>query len=335
MRNPNGFGCVYKFNPKFKKLRKPWVAKASVNIQGERQKQKTIGYYATKAEALEALIAYQKDPAMLDNAKITVDDVYKLYMKEQEMKVSESRYKNIGYQYNHFEPIKNLPITSLTPMQLQAFMDGIKRSTATKSMCKSILKGIYKQAMKMQIVTEDPTNLLEIGKHEDVIQRKVFSYKEREYLWNNLDTPIAKHLIVLIYTGMRIQEYLKLRLKDYDQTENTIRTGSKTEAGKNRLIPVHSKIRTLLLNILINRENEVSYAIFRRRLIAFCKDNNTIMQEHTIHDTRHTFASMLSAAGANEVAVTRIIGHTDIATTNKVYVHKELEDLKNAVELLN
>lgn len=335
MKNANGFGSVYKYNPKFKKLRKPWIAKVSINLPGERQKQKKIGYYATKAEALEALIAYQKDPAMLDNRKVTIDDVYRLYMKEQEIKVSESRLKNIGYQYNHFKTIKDLPITSLTPMQLQAFIDGIDRSTATKSMCKSILKGIYKQALKMQVVTEDPTNLLEVGKHEEVIERKVFTYNERMFLWNNQNLDfIAKHLLVLIYTGMRIQEYLKLRIEDYDKSEHTIRTGSKTEAGKNRLIPIHSKIRDILINILESKENEISYAIFRRRLIAFCK-NNDIMQEHTIHDTRHTFASMLSTAGANDVAVTKIIGHTDIATTNRIYTHKEIQELKSTVEMLN
>lgn len=337
MRNANGFGSVYSLNTRKnrRKLRKPWIAKVSINKIGEKQKQKIIGYFETKDEALKALYNYKQDPTMLDNAKITVNDVYELYMKEQEIKVSPGRLKNIGYQYNHFKPIKDLPIISLTPMQLQKFIDNIDRSTATKSMCKSILKGIYKQAMKMQVVTEDPTSLLEIGKHEDVIERKIFTYKERQYLWNSLHVPVAKHLIVLIYTGMRIREYLKLRLKDYDQKEFTLRTGSKTDAGKNRLIPVHSKIRKILLEILENKENEVSYAIFRRRLIAFCKDNSKVMQEHTIHDTRHTFASMLSTAGANEVAVTKIIGHTDIATTNKIYTHKDIEELKNTVELLN
>lgn len=335
MKNANGFGSVYKYNPKFKKLRKPWIAKVSINLPGERQKQKKIGYYATKAEALEALIAYQRDPSMLDNRKITVDDVFDMYYKEQETKVSLSRLKNIKSQYSNFKAIGSKNIVDLTPVILQDFLNNIEKSSATKLACKSLLKGIYRQAMKMQIVSEDYTALIEVGKHEKVLERVIFTKDEIDYLWENASNFVAQQLLILIYSGMRINEYLGLELEDYNQDEHTLRTGSKTEAGRNRLIPVHSRVRYFLLDILRQGKNKVVYTTFTYHMNRFIKASKGKLQKHRVHDTRHTFASMLNTLGANEVAVTKIIGHSDISTTNKIYTHKDIEELKNTIELIN
>ena len=195
------------------------------------------------------------------------------------------------------------------------------------------MKGIFKYALKLQIIKEDYSSLAEVGKRENVITRQIFTHDEINFLWSKTDEIMAVHLLILIYTGMRINEYLGLRLKDYDLNEFTVRTGSKTEAGKNRLIPIHSKIRELLKNVLTDLNNKITYAVFRRKFIQYLEEK-TELSPHTIHDTRHTFASMLSTAGANEVAITKIIGHTDIATTNKIYTHKEVFELRQAVELL-
>ena len=60
MRNANGMGSVYSLSTRKnkRKLRKPWVARVSVNEHGEKQKQKIIGYFETKVEALDALMLY-------------------------------------------------------------------------------------------------------------------------------------------------------------------------------------------------------------------------------------------------------------------------------------
>lgn len=335
MRNGNGMGSVYSLctRKNKRKLRKPWVVRVSINEHGERQRQKIIGYYATKAEALEVLMCYNKDPDYFKNSQISLDTVFQMYIKEHALKVSESRVKNIIYQYTNLEPIKNKPIQALTPLMLQDFMNSVEKSSATKLAVKSILKGIFKHALKLQIIKEDYSSLVEVGKRENVIDRMVFSNKEIEFLWSKTDEMMAIHLLILIYTGMRINEYLGLKLKDYDLNEFTVRTGSKTEAGKNRLIPIHSKIRDLLLQVLTEQENSITYGIFRRQFTKYLEGYEEL-GKHTIHDTRHTFASMLSTAGANEVAITKIIGHTDIATTNKIYTHKDIFELRQAVELL-
>lgn len=56
---------------------------------------------------------------------------------------------------------------------------------------------------------------------------------------------------------------------------------------------------------------------------------------HLPHDTRHTFISNMDTAGANPAAVKRIVGHAGNGITEKVYTHKDIEELKRNIELIS
>lgn len=53
-----------------------------------------------------------------------------------------------------------------------------------------------------------------------------------------------------------------------------------------------------------------------------------------LHDTRHTCASLLAAAGVHPRTVMSILGHSQIAVTMNVYTHVTTEDQRTAVTLL-
>ena len=55
---------------------------------------------------------------------------------------------------------------------------------------------------------------------------------------------------------------------------------------------------------------------------------------HTTHDCRHTVATLLDNAGANETAKRRILGHAGGDVTERVYTHKGLRQLRKCIELL-
>ena len=123
---------------------------------------------------------------------------------------------------------------------------------------------------------------------------------------------------------------------------NTITGGSKTDAGKNRIIPIHPKILPLIIERM---ENETDYLIPNKKGTNYYEYNNfrqnefvKIMEqlgmEHTIHDTRHTFATMISDVSDNENAITGIIGHTNINMTKK-YTHTNIEKMRKEMEKIN
>ena len=78
MKLPNGFGSIYKLSGK---RRRPWVAAKTFGWQfdeeGQRIKQKrqVIGYFATRQEAMTALVQYNENPYDLDSNKITFSEL--------------------------------------------------------------------------------------------------------------------------------------------------------------------------------------------------------------------------------------------------------------------
>ncbi len=56
--------------------------------------------------------------------------------------------------------------------------------------------------------------------------------------------------------------------------------------------------------------------------------------DHKPHDCRHTFATLMSNSNANKTAIKKIIGHSSYTTTEKIYTHKDIEELRKAVDLI-
>ena len=118
---------------------------------------------------------------------------------------------------------------------------------------------IFEQAMEMDIISKDYSKFIKLPKHKAKIVRKIFTEEEISLLWDNIkELRYADVILILIYTGMRVNELLKLPKSNVNLTKNIITGGSKTEAGKNRIIPIHPKILPLVIKRM---ENKTEYLI--------------------------------------------------------------------------
>lgn len=238
MKSENNFGTVYKM--KDKPRRRPWrVVKTIKDLEGKSKRQ-TIGYTRTKSEGLKILADYSVNPYDLNTTKMTFMQVME---KWQELHFESLALKTIK-QYKsickHFEPIKNIPFVELSTMQYQELFNSVPLSTASKRLLKAVLNQIYKYALKMEIVTKDNSEFIELGKKQAVIKRKIFTNEEILKLWKYKDLNWVDTILIMIYTGLRIGELLTIEIKNIDLENRTIKGGIKTEAGKNRIIPINS-----------------------------------------------------------------------------------------------
>lgn len=93
MRLPNGFGNVSKLSGK---RRNPWRARKTAGwvIDEKTQKIKqtyvTIGYYATRQQALQVLSEYNTNPYDLDANNITFAEVYEKWSDKKFDEISAS-----------------------------------------------------------------------------------------------------------------------------------------------------------------------------------------------------------------------------------------------------
>ena len=119
--------------------------------------------------------------------------------------------------------------------------------------------------------------------------------------------------------------------------------GMKTEAGKNRVIPINKKIEPFIRRYYEKNKNntylitnsfgrQMQYSNYRREKW----DNimEKLEMEHTPHECRHTFASKMDSVGANKLCIKRIMGHSSPDITDAVYTHKTINELIEAVDLI-
>lgn len=334
----NNYGSVYKM--KDKPRRNPWRVVKTVKDLDGKSKRKTIGYTRTKAEGLELLAKYNTNPYSLNTTKMTFIEVLEKW-KELHFEKLEPRtvrqYKSIC---KHFEPIKDIPMLELTTMQLQELFNSVTLAPASKRLLKAVLNQVYKYALKMDIVIKDCSEFLELGKKQAVIERKIFTNEEISKLWKYKELQWVDTVLIMIYTGLRIGELLTIESKNVDLENRTIRGGIKTDAGKNRIIPINVEILPLIKNRMsLERQYLITGVrgkklLYQNYILFFNKLMDQLNMTHTIHDCRHTFASLLSNADANKISIAKIIGHSSYLTTEKIYTHKDVEELKKAVDLI-
>lgn len=206
---------------------------------------------------------------------------------------------------------------------------------------RSLISLIEKYAIETEVIQKSYAPLLRIGKNHPIRPHRHFSRQKINRLWQHVDKPDVDTVLILLYTGMRVGELLQLQKSDINQRQQLIRiTRSKTAAGV-RTIPIHHRIQSLIATrmqtsgsfLIADKDgNPYSYsrycALWRKIMTAINAKG------HTTHDCRHTVATLLDNAGANETAKRRVLGHAGGDVTERVYTHKGLRQLRKCVELL-
>lgn len=337
MKLPNGFGSVHKLSGK---RRKPFIAQKTIGWSDDgRQVYKVIGYFEKRQEALNALIEYNNNPYDLDN-EITFSEVYDKWKNTKFNSISKSAINGYNAAFEISKQLHDIKFTEIKTITLQNVIDTCNKGHGTLRKIKTLYNQLFKFAMQNDIVSKDYSTYVEIGVNKSTSSRVPFSQKEIDRLFEVTELiDYVDTILIMIYTGLRIGELLLIKKSDVDLINKTITGGIKTAAGKNRVVPINHKILELIKNRM-TKSNE--YLIENSRGTRMKYDNYyrdhwiSIMEQlnmnHKPHDARHTFATLMSNADANPVSIKKLIGHSSYETTEKIYTHKDVEDLRKAIE---
>lgn len=322
MRLPNGYGSVYKLAGN---RRRPYVVKKTID-----GRQRALGYFESYQDAFEFLVHVNH---CTPSRQVTFAAVYAAWSQRHFPDVSASSRSAYSISYRHLSPLHAMPFSSITYPDLQSAMDAVPAGYCTRKKCRVLLSQMYKYAIKNGIVDHDLSPFVELPKHVSIYKKKPFTARQIGKLWRSLDVPGVADALILIYTGMRVGEYIALRPADINVRQKYIDIKqSKTAAGI-RKIPIHHRI----LDMLTERKASgticpcPTYDSFRR---LWDKAMNAVRMKHTPHECRHTLASMLDSAGVNDTVVKMILGHARRGVTKAVYTHKTLRELRRAVDIL-
>jgi len=295
-RFPNGFGSIVFLKGN---RRKPYCARKTKGFNEKGYPQYlVVGYYETFEDAFVALSEYNNMPYNVKERNATFKDIADKwlaeYLQEDHATGTVNNYRAIC---NKCEPLHNRKITDITFNELQDFISGLTAGRQTLAII--YLRQVFRHALKREIIRKDPTMYLR-KTTTSVVKRNPLTTEEVRSLWKLPQSEARDKALIMLYTGMRIGEFQTIS----ERHENYIIAGEKTEAGRNRIIPLHTKIRPLM------RET-------------WTKDNSrsfrTILPEHTPHDCRRTFISRCVECGIDGTVARKITGHAGIDVHESAY----------------
>jgi integrase len=326
--------------------------------------------FATKrdAEAFLASIEVAKgrgeylDPRA---AKATVGELGPIWLANQShLKPSSLRPLEIAWR-RHVEPVwGSRRVGEIRHSDVQSWVtrfaagDGKPRSATTVVRAHGVLAGILEVAVRDRRVLANPARDVKLP-------RKV--RREHRYLTHEQVHALAAAsgergalVLLLAYTGLRWGEAIALRTRDLNLlarrinvATNAVEVGSAIEIGtpknhKRRSVPIPRLLLADLAQQCVGKgPDDLVFADrsgqhLRRTRVSDGSRSwlKTALREvgiegMTLHDLRHTAASLAVSAGSNVKAVQRMLGHASAAMTLDVYADLFDDDLNAVADRLD
>ena len=340
-RLPNGFGSISYLGPR---RREPYYARKTIGrTPFGKPIQKPIepkASFKTYNEAYQALMEYNKTPYD-KKYETTVAQAYEEWAPKYfaDKKLSEGRKKAWKDALRACSSIHDKKLRELKTLDLDIAIQNSSKSTIIRIDVRSLLIKLYDWALKYEIVEKNYAALTDVVSRPDAsIDRIVFPNTEVQRLWTMLDMECVDMVLVGLYTGLRPGEICALESSNINLDEHYMIGGSKTEAGKDRIIPIHDKIYNLISQrvsagkLFKLQGDDVTYNMYAHRFRAIMAD---MITKHTPHDTRHTFVTKAKQAGLDEYCLKLIVGHAIQDLTENVYTHRTPAELLREVNKIN
>lgn len=267
----------------------------------------------------------------------------------------EAYLNDVAKLEQYFESLnQTLNVSTLKLKELREFISWLNALGMQASSQARILSGIkafFNYLMIEEIITEDPTQLIEAPK----LSRKLpdtLNIDEINLLLATIDASHqdgmrSKAIIEVLYgCGLRVSELSELRISNIFQDTEFIKIVGK--GNKERIVPIGgsalkflslyiNQVR-LLLKIKKGHEDFVFLNRFGSRLsrisiftlIKTLSAKAGIQKTISPHTFRHSFATHLIEGGADLRAVQEMLGHASITTT-EIYTHLDRDYLRSVI----
>lgn len=363
----NGTGSIY--------VRKDLKSKpyaASKVVDGKRV---YIGNYATRTEAVQALQEFEYNPVTKFN--ITLEQLHEEWKEVAYKNLGKSVQQNYNSAWYKLKPLYKRKFRDIRTGEMQAIIDfyeaphhetgtegrlkyidgngkgtytvtdtpkmsdGLKFSALHKIKC--LLTSMYSYAMQNDVVNKNYAEFVQLPKKNETSKSR-FTDMQLEKLCQNIGIiPYADYIFAMCYLNFRISEFLELTFDSYHVSETGIPVfigGKKTEAGTDRLVPIHPKIQDIVQSCL-DKHGETIFCDengkamtpdhFRKQCFYPAIQHLGFPDDLTPHSCRRTFSTRMSAAGARQEDIIALMGHTNFDVDINHYINQETETLYKAI----
>lgn len=358
LRYPNGYGSVHLLSCP-EKRRKPYIVQVPNGVKTYRAKDgriksqyiyKTLCYVTTWEEGDQILRDYNNKKkygaGCILTKYATFDEIHQIVFPKYTKDRSDSLITAYRAAYKRLNKIYHMPINEIKAAAVQAIFDDLRENkgigSKTVSNMKHICKQVFSYAYENDLVDKNYADFLKIGAADKPKEKKIFTREQIELLFENDRDPIVNTILIYIFTGMRISELLLIKRADVHMKERYMVGGMKTKAGKNRIIPIHRYIEGYInewyakgFEYLITDRKGKPYNTSTYRFQFMKIMEKFQMKDMTNHCCRHTLSTMFDNANVNKVAAQKILGHVSNDLDERVYIHKSIDRLIEAMDMVS
>ena len=280
-------------------------------------------------------------------------EVYTEWEERHREKVSRSTLNCYRAAKKYYAPLFAKPFSRIDLSDLQQCVDGCGKGRRTRENMKALGGLMYKYALPRHLSDMNYASFLETGVN-DKKSYPPFSMEQVETIRQNLGTvPFAEEIYVLIYTGFRPSELFSLKQGDYREIEGAacLVGGSKTAAGRDRVVTVSPKIRGIIEQRARGESpwlfpgpegKKMSLREFRLKGFYPALEAMGIQRQpppgvrprYVPYSCRHTFSNLLKHVTGSDRDKADLMGHTDYRTTKRIYQTAEIRAKQSITDLL-
>jgi len=272
-------------------------------------------------------------------------DVYLEHIRARKKLTSYHTIKTV-FEFRLVPVFGELPINKITPAIISRWQDKISKgglSPASQRLTNTCLSMFFNYCVKLHGLKQNPAKICgTIGKATNSIS--YWQVEEFNKFIKLVKKPERRMVYyILFYGGLRIGEVLALTVEDFNPDTGTL-TINKTLSGyvkgkgailgtpktptSNRIVTLPPKVAVMLSDYISKMYNpkpkeRIFFSVIYGTII--CAFKNTIkkagLKPITIHDLRHSHASMLINLGVSPLAISQRLGHKNVATTLNIYSH--------------
>lgn len=323
-KRANGSGTVIR---KPGNRSKPWEAQKSGIY---------VGAYATKYEAEQALLRLADLPVS-ETLNLTFEQVYEKWFPVHSRTLTESGIAGYKFAFSHCAPLhskvfRRLRTSDFQQVILEAESKGFSKSSCGKIM--QLLGQLSKWAIQEEICHTNYAQFVVVTAQQKST-KEPFTAAQMTAILSSPE-PAAQIAAILLATGCRPNELFAAATAKSQETYFV--SGSKTEAGKNRIIPVaafglaaYQSLRAAAIEsgcekLIGAYSGNKNYRGFyerdwKRLMESLC------IEKMTPYNCRHTFVTMAVQSGVKPEILQKIIGHADYNTTIGVYTHLQINEI--------
>jgi integrase/recombinase XerD len=219
-----------------------------------------------------------------------------------------------------------IDLDQLTRSRIVQYLNSRKIASSTRRTEHTMLHTVLKQAVDEGLLDRHP--MAGLKRPPSGVRVRILAEENEPLLRAQLRPRSQRWLTFMLGTGLRIQEARGVTFADVDRAARTIRVRPEfAKGGKGRLVPLYPEVEEAVL-AEFEEAGKLWHSHDRSWVRRLAEGAAAAGIPHlSPHDLRHTFATRFIARGGDIYVLSKVLGHSSVTITEKLYVHLEPEDV--------